>query len=592
MAIDPALSAAISVQARKGVYSLLLGSGVSRAAAIPTGWEVVGDLIARVARAADQQVDGDPVRWYRDTFGHEPTYSTLLAELAPARGDRSLILRGYFEPTEEEREQHAKIPTRAHRAIARLVRGGYLRVVLSTNFDRLLEQALVAEGVTASVISSDAAIAGMTPLQHADCTVIKLHGDYLDLDTRNTVDELTDYSVPLNALLDQVLSEYGFIVCGWSGDWDTALRGAIVRNTRHRFATYWMRHGPLGERAQQIVDTRRAIMVSIANADVAFEQLEDRVLALDESRIDHPLTIQIGIATVKRLASRPEYRIRLADFVRREVTRVKKELSFERFPIDRPTVDATTVRQRLEQYEALAAPLACMLFTCCRWGAGESGEAAVSHSALERLASNPPSVGTINVVWQQMRLFPACLCLYASGLGLLAAARLRDLHAMLTVTKAIDRRGEKCKLVKVASARDAMQHDGMNILYTAQTGRARKTPGSDWIFERLKPLIVDEIGDEAEYEELFGRFELLLSMTHLHQQRPDATESGNPTWMPDGRYIWQTDSRDSPVPRFRVELDELENSWPPLTAGFFDQSPDRARDLLRIILEAWRSQRF
>ena len=47
MAVDPGLMMALSVHAHKGVYAVLSGSGVSRSAGIPTGWNVVKNLIKR-----------------------------------------------------------------------------------------------------------------------------------------------------------------------------------------------------------------------------------------------------------------------------------------------------------------------------------------------------------------------------------------------------------------------------------------------------------------------------------------------------------------------------------------------------------------
>ena len=41
----PELSLAFSVHSGPGTYALLLGSGVSRAAGVPTGWEVTLDLV-------------------------------------------------------------------------------------------------------------------------------------------------------------------------------------------------------------------------------------------------------------------------------------------------------------------------------------------------------------------------------------------------------------------------------------------------------------------------------------------------------------------------------------------------------------------
>jgi NAD-dependent SIR2 family protein deacetylase len=66
----------------------------------------------------------------------------LLDALVATPAERQQLLRGYFEPTEEGAEQGIKTPTVAHQAIAELVSEGYVRVVLTTNFDRLTERAI------------------------------------------------------------------------------------------------------------------------------------------------------------------------------------------------------------------------------------------------------------------------------------------------------------------------------------------------------------------------------------------------------------------------------------------------------------------
>jgi hypothetical protein len=58
---------------------------------------------------------------------------------------------------------------------------------------------------------------------------VKLNGDYLDTRIKNTPEELSGYHPSIDRLLDRVLDEYGLIVCGWSADWDTALRRAFER---------------------------------------------------------------------------------------------------------------------------------------------------------------------------------------------------------------------------------------------------------------------------------------------------------------------------------------------------------------------------
>lgn len=45
LAPDPLTQLAFSVYENPGVFALLLGSGLSRAADIPTGWEITLDLV-------------------------------------------------------------------------------------------------------------------------------------------------------------------------------------------------------------------------------------------------------------------------------------------------------------------------------------------------------------------------------------------------------------------------------------------------------------------------------------------------------------------------------------------------------------------
>jgi NAD-dependent SIR2 family protein deacetylase len=142
--IDPNELLALSVHDRPGVYALLLGSGVSRSAGIPTGWEIVVDLLRKLAALQNLSVASDVelVDWYRQKYDQEPEYSTLLDAIARRPEERQQLLRPYFEPNDDEREQGLKQPTVAHRAIAQLAARGLVRVIVTTNFDRLIETAL------------------------------------------------------------------------------------------------------------------------------------------------------------------------------------------------------------------------------------------------------------------------------------------------------------------------------------------------------------------------------------------------------------------------------------------------------------------
>ena len=271
--IDPVHSLVFSIQANPGVYAVLVGSGVSRAAKIPTGWDITLDLLRKLAQLYDETCEPDPAHWYRSKFEKEANYSDLLDALAKTPAERQQLLRLYWEPNRQEREEGEKQPTAAHRALAALAAQRFIRVILTTNFDRLVETALSDEGVVATILSSPDQVKGALPLIHTRCCVFKVHGDYLDTRIRNTPDELDGYPPEFDQLLDRIFDEFGLIVCGWSAEWDSALRNAIYRAPSRRFTTYWAARGKPGDEAQCLIDHRRAQVIPIEDADTFFETL-------------------------------------------------------------------------------------------------------------------------------------------------------------------------------------------------------------------------------------------------------------------------------------------------------------------------------
>ena len=251
----PAFDAlALSLHHSPGVHAILVGSGLSRAAGIPTGWEITLDLVRRLAVLDGVTEQADWAQWYLAKYGKEPNYSELLHTLAKTTSERRTILQSYIDPREGE---DIRKPTKAHHAIARLAASNIVRVVITTNFDRLIENAMREAGVEPTIIAGDDAIVGATPLVHTKCMVIKVHGDYLDARIKNTDAELEAYSRAMNGLLDQVFDNFGLLVVGWSGEWDTALRDAIQRAPSRRYPFYWAARGATGSAAQDLIDAAR-----------------------------------------------------------------------------------------------------------------------------------------------------------------------------------------------------------------------------------------------------------------------------------------------------------------------------------------------
>ncbi|MBW2257387.1 MAG: protein kinase, partial [Deltaproteobacteria bacterium] len=278
--LDPTVRLALTLHANPGAYACLLGSEISSTSGIPTGWRMVLDLASRVAGVLGEDCGDDPAGWYQKRYGEEPDYSKLLVMVAPTPTERKRLLRGYHEPTEAERRRGLKTPTAAHRAVADLVKRGVVRVLVTTSFDRLLEGALRDAGVTPRVISTPGDLGGVPPLGEGEVTVIKVHGDYLDARIKNSPRAVDDFDPAIDALLDRVFGEHGLIVCGWSGQWDTALVRAIERNATPPYGTFWTCRRPPKGNAARLLALRRGEFVQIEEPDPFLSTLAERVATL------------------------------------------------------------------------------------------------------------------------------------------------------------------------------------------------------------------------------------------------------------------------------------------------------------------------
>src|ERR1035437_643988 len=428
--IEPSLSLAVSVQSNPGVYALLIGSGVSRSSGVPTGWEIVVELIRRLAKLIGEECGNDPQDWYRTSFGRDPDYSSILNDIAKSSAERMQLLRSFFEPTDEERQEGRKLPTPAHRAIAELVAKGYFRVLITTNFDRLLESALADVGMQPFVISTPDAAKGALPLAHSRCAVIKVNGDYLDIRLRNTSDELAHYEDAIERFLDQVFDEYGLVVCGWSGEWDTALRGALERCSTRRFTTYWATRDKLSQKAQDIATLRQATVIPIAGADEFFTDLRGKVSALEDMATTDVLSAKVAVARMKRYVADPAHRISLHDLVTSETEKAYALLTGPRFPVTAPSLSSKNVGALFKTYEDAVEVVLRLLICGAYWS--EPQHDTLLLRCFKRIADQQAFQTSI-VVLANLKRYPSLLLLYGAGIAALSRQNYRVLKSLFSL---------------------------------------------------------------------------------------------------------------------------------------------------------------
>ena len=497
---DAELELAFSVQRNPGAYALLIGAGVSKEAGLPSAWDVQMELVREVASVSGEHPE-DPAAWWTGRFGSEPRYDDLLERLGATPSERQGVLRRFFEPDPGDAGSNRPGPGVAHRALARLVASGRIRVVVTLNFDHLLETALRDEGITPTVVSTPAEFAALAPLHAQRAIVVHLHGDYVNpASMLNTADELGAYDPRAQALMAQVAAEYGLILVGWSATWDAALRDLIATNPNRHYTTWWIDVAPLSAPAERLRAMRGALVIRDGAAS-ALGRLADAADAIDTTRARHPRSAQVAVASAKRALQGRTRAIALHDELRQEFALLARHPVVLEEAFEPPDVREEFGR-RLAAYEEATGVLTALIATTAYWGSEEtdlwwSGE-------LPRLAEQEVRPGMAALL--ALRAYPATAILYAAGVGTVANGRFGVTADLLSGLTVIDQQG------RYLGAAEVLAPDRTMLIPAA----------SRRLFRTLRRSFVEYLGlGDRAYDEAWETFEYLLALERMFAKTDD-----------------------------------------------------------------------
>lgn len=552
-----------------GVYALLLGSGVSRGAGIPTGWDITLELAARLAQLRGEKPEPAPDVWYEGVFGKAPEYSDLVELLAPKSDERRALLNRFFEPTDAERDQGLKVPSLAHQSIARLVASGHVRVIITTNFDRLMERALEEVGVSPTIIKSADDIHGAVPIPHARCILLKVHGDYLDVRLRNTTKELGSYDEQLAMYLGRVFEDFGLVVCGWSSDWDPALRDAVVTAAGKRYGAFWCSRGDPSELASKTVESCGAKLIPIEGADGFFQDLADRVEALQDFGGAEVMSIDQSISLVKLYSAEARFRTRLTDLLASEVEAAAvairsaepdKAAGADQFRKLVAELDAATSSLRAMVAVGVATDLAPPPLPYVR-------TITLLHDKLKRV------MGGTRQPLLRMEWAPLSALFYTIG----TVALWRGSFDVLKQLFEIQFAGEYKDNNSALDLLPATLSGGVNKEAWQQLeGRDRHyLPFNEHLYQLIEPDALRAGLTSDEWDQSFSRFEILIALAY------SARGDGSRFWGPPGRYAYRYHRSGGGEGREWFSQASFNGSSNPMTAaGLFGGDPKRFNDTL------------
>lgn len=270
MTIDPILPLSVSIAEGKGTYAIFLGSGASKGARIPTGNDILWDTVNLLYKLENEveTIDNeeDVEIWFNESKYKDFNYSDILENLCPTREERRRFLEKYFIDKE---------PSESHFLIADLVKKGLIKVILTTNFDRLMENALETEGIHPTIVSSEEELKTSLSREHSDCWILKLHGDYKRLNIRNTTKELEKLDDNIKKEFQEVLDKYGILVIGYSGS-DEGIMSCFEKRDS-KYTLYWLTRGRTQDNIIELINQQDGREIKRDTAEEFIKELSSKI---------------------------------------------------------------------------------------------------------------------------------------------------------------------------------------------------------------------------------------------------------------------------------------------------------------------------
>ena len=245
-------------------FSLLLGSGASSTSGVKTAEEMIGEWRRVLFNRSSSDVSYQDWLAEQSWFKHEDEYSILFEAIYDQPSQRRVYI--------EECIKNAH-PSWGYVYLTNLLSNRFFDVTFTTNFDDLINEAcyLYSDGLRPIVAAHDSAIQGIR-VTSSRPKIIKLHGDFLYDNIKNTLAELETLEANTKRKLNQFAQEYGLVVLGYSGR-DRSVMDTLDLLLRdeanYRQGVYWcLRRGAAkSNRLEYLLRRDRVYLVEVDGFD-------------------------------------------------------------------------------------------------------------------------------------------------------------------------------------------------------------------------------------------------------------------------------------------------------------------------------------
>ena len=286
---------------RSPALAWFLGAGASASARLPTAWDLIWRFkqaiyctTAKVSRKTCDDLGNEAVRVriqrYLDAAGKYPKTDS-------AEEYASYFEIAYPDPQDRRRFIEAMLlgakPAFGHHVLAGLMKANKSRLVWTTNFDRLFEDAcaLIYGSTSALTVSTlDSSAVALRALNEGSWPVLgKLHGDFQSTSLKNTSEELRSQDTALRLALVESCKRFGLIVAGYSGrdaSVMAALEEALAAPESFPAGLFWItKSGTLVyERVTELLEAarRRGVQAHLIETETFDELMGDLAQQFDD----------------------------------------------------------------------------------------------------------------------------------------------------------------------------------------------------------------------------------------------------------------------------------------------------------------------
>ncbi len=265
-------------------FCFILGAGASRESGIRTGGELAAEWFAELKDDLFKDNQGLFEEWVREKKIDEND----LAKSYPEVFDKRFYVDKEDGFAFLAEEMAGKEPSYGYSVLAQILAGTPNKVVITTNFDSLTEDALFIYTNTKPLVVVHESLANYIKPLTGRPVIVKIHRDlfFSPVNDETGTDKLSEAFV--NGLTE-VFNCYTPVVIGYGGN-DGSLMGFLEKIEKISGGIYWCyrTEDKLSDRVKKLIEKHKGKVVPIAGFDALMAQLNDclKYKRLDETLVE------------------------------------------------------------------------------------------------------------------------------------------------------------------------------------------------------------------------------------------------------------------------------------------------------------------